>query len=161
MTAGTFILGLLLVFGAIVGLVLALSGGDGPSERTLTYFQQIAPLISTIDDRSEAQIVQSPNQAFASWATVLSETADDLDAIDPPGEVADAHRELADAIDEGAAAMADLADQQPNVQSLDEAARLRDEDADLRAADRRAREACGELLKFARDNGVGIDLELC
>ncbi len=158
-TYGAPIIALLLAIGAIIGLLLAFGGGTDPALEE--YFEQIAPVISTIDDRSEAQTIDSPNQAFASWADVLSETADDLTAIDPPGEVADAHQGLVDAIGAGAVALAELADQHPDVQSLDEASRLKDESEDLAAADRRAREACAELLEFARDSGVGIDLELC
>ena len=188
MTAVTFILGLLVVFGVIIGLLLVFNDGDEdkpdfllercdqlvPLRISLTfgegetspssleaYFQQIESLVATIDDRSEAQVVTSSTQVLCSWALVLNDTAEGLDPIDPPKDAADAHQDLVDAINEGAAELAALADEYPNVGSLDEASTLRNASEEMRAANGRAREACAALEQIANDNGIEVELELC
>ena len=154
------ILGLALVFGVLIGLLAIF--GEGESELALTeYFQQIDPIVSGIDDRTGAQVVDEPAQAFIIWQLALGFTARDLDAIDPPKEVAAVHQELVDAIHEEEAAVANLADQHPEVQSLDEVERLRDGDEDLLLAYGHTGEACAKLREIARANGIEVELELC
>ena len=94
------VLGLALAFGVAIALLAVF--GEGESELALTeYFQQIDPIVSGIDDRTGAQVVDEPAQAFTIWELALSFTARDLDAIDPPREVAAVHQELVDAIRAG------------------------------------------------------------
>ena len=154
------ILGLVLIFGGLIGLLVIFGGGG--SKLTLSqYFQQLEPLISELDDRSAAQVIDTPSQTFIVWSLNMSFTARDLRDIDPPGLVARAHRDLADAIQEGSLAMRALADQYPDLETLEEVDRLANEDETMRALDRRARTACAELLAVAEDNGFAIDLEYC
>ena len=159
-TVTVFILGLVLIFGVVIVLLAVFA--ERESELALTeYFQQIDPVISGIDDRSAAQQVNEPAQVFISWALVLDYTAIDLEAIDPPREVAAVHRELVDAIHEEEAAVSSLADQHPDVQSLDEVERLRDGDEDLQVAYGHSGEACDKLREIAKANGIEVELELC
>lgn len=154
------ILGLMLVFGVLIGL-LAVFGGGGSDLTLSEYFQEIEPIISGIDDRSEAQVVDEPAQAFALWALVLDFTAKDLRDIDPPAMVARDHQDLVDAFQEGAQRMNALSDLYPVVETLEEADRLINEDEDAKAIDSRAVLACQALRQIAEDNGFDIRLEYC
>ena len=155
------ILGLVLVFGVLIGL-LAVFGGEGGSDLTLSeYFQELEPIIAGIDDRSAAQVVDEPAQAFALWALVLDFTAKDLRDIDPPALVARDHRDMADAFSEGALRMKALGDLYPVVETLEEAERLINDDEDAKAIDSRAVIACQALRQVAEDNGFDIRLEYC
>ena len=154
------ILGLALVFGVLIGL-LAVFGGGGSDLTLSEYFKEIEPIISGIDDRSEAQVVNEPAQAFALWALVLDFTAKDLRDIDPPALVARDHRDLVDAFSEGALRMKALGDLYPVVETLEEAERLINDDEDAKAIDSRAVIACQALRQVAEDNGFDIRLEYC
>ena len=154
------ILGLALAFGVAI-VLLAVFGGGGSKLTLSEYFQEIEPIISDIDDRSGAQEVFEPSQAFTSWGLVLDFAAKDLRAIDPPALVERDHQDLVDAFQEGALIISALADQYPNIETLEEADRLANEDEDVRAADNRAVLACLELRQIAEDNGFAIDLEYC
>ena len=159
-TFTVLILGLVLVFGVLIGLLVVFGGGG--SKLTLSeYFQQLEPIIAGIDDRSGAQVVGEPAEAFALWALVLDFTAKDLRDIDPPGLVARDHRALTDAFSEGAQRMNALFDLYPVVETLEEAERLINDDDDARAIDSRAVVACQALLAIADDNGFDIRLEYC
>ena len=155
-----FILGLVLVFGVLIGL-LAVFGGSGSKLTLSEYFQQLEPIISGIDDRSGAQVVSEPVEAFTSWSLVLDFTAKDLREIDPPSLVLRDHRVLVDAFSDGAQRMIALRDLYPDVETLEEADRLINEDEEVRAADTRAVLACQALRQIAEDNGFEIRLEYC
>lgn len=158
MTSTTFIIVLAIAAGVSFGLLFLLrDGGSGLND----YFQELAPLINTIDDRSGAQRIEAPNQAFAAWGFVVSQTANDLEDIDPPGTVAEAHQELTSAMADVAAGMLRLSAENANVGTLEEAEQLRNQDEELRAADGRARAACAELEQIAEENDIPVDLELC
>ncbi len=159
-TFTVLILGLALVFGVLIGL-LAVFGEDGSDLTLSEYFQEIEPIISGIDDRSGAQEIFEPAQAFISWGLVLDFAANDLREIDPPALVVRDHQVLVDAFQEGALIISALADQYPDVETVAEADRLANEDEDVRAVDSRARVACAGLLQIAEDNGFDIDLEYC
>ena len=159
-TFTVLILGLVLVFGVLIGLLVVFS--EGGSDLTLSeYFQELEPIIAGIDDRSAAQVIDEPAQAFALWALVLDFTAQDLRDIDPPALVARDHRDLADAFAEGAQRMVAMSDLYPVVETLEEADRLINEDEDAIAIDSRAVVACQALLAIADDNGFDIRLEYC
>ena len=153
-------LGLALAFGVLIGLLLVF-GEEGSDLSLSEYFQEIEPIIAGIDDRSAAQVIDEPAQAFALWALVLDFTAKDLRDIDPPALVARDHRDLADAFAEGAQRMVAMSDLYPVVETLEEADRLINEDEDAIAIDSRAVVACQALLAIADDNGFDIRLEYC
>ena len=159
-TFTVLILGLVLVFGVLIGL-LAVFSEEGSKLTLSEYFQQLEPIISGIDDRSGAQVVGEPADAFALWALVLDFTAQDLRDIDPPALVARDHRDLADAFAEGAQRMVAMSDLYPVVETLEEAERLINDDEDAKAIDSRAVLACQGLRQVAEDNGFDIRLEYC
>ena len=159
-TFTVLILGLVLVFSVLIGLLVVFS--EGGSDLTLSeYFQELEPIIAGIDDRSAAQVIDEPAQAFALWALVLDFTAKDLRDIDPPALVARDHRDLTDAFSEGAQRMSALTDLYPVVETLEEAERLINDDEDAKAIDSRAVLACQGLRQVAEDNGFDIRLEYC
>ena len=160
MSVITFVIILAIAAGVGFGLLILLDDDDSKAALT-EYFQNVAPVVNSIDDRSSEQVVREPNQVFATWGFVVFQTVNDLQDIDPPGDVAEAHQELMNALSDAAVELARLGAENQDVETLEEAALLRNQDEELRAVEGRARTACAELEQIADENDIPVDLELC
>lgn len=155
----TFAVILAIAAGVGLGLLILLDDDNKPA--LTAYFQEIAPLVNSIDDRSSEQVIREPNEAFSAWGFVIFQTVNDLQDIDPPGTVAEAHQELISALNDAAAGLARMAAENQDVETLEEAGLLRNEDEELIAAAGRARAACADLEQIADESDIPVDLELC
>ena len=150
------------VLGGTIGLVLALGGRGGGNADLAEYLQGTAAIMNTIDDRSGEGEYPSPGAILIHLSAVLTETTGSLRSLEPPAEAADAHEQLAQALEDGASVMSGLAvDHQDDLQTEDELNALLIGDEGLAEADRRAREACTELQQLATKNEIEVTLEYC
>lgn len=151
---------LAVLIGAAV-IAIFIFRGDSPDADLTEYFEAVEVLVNDIDDRSGSGTVRSPSDVFIKWAVVLRETAGQLEAIETPPEAADAHAELATALDDAGVILANFPDQHTDVASIEEADELVSADAGILEADGRARTACAELQTLADENEIEVELELC
>jgi hypothetical protein len=170
-----FLLVTALLFG--VGAITAACGG-GEDELTLEeYFQKLQTISDDLEEREKALDIEfemafdpetSPDTSVDTAQRVMGEAAsasrevfDDVDSLDPPSEVEDAHNEF---LREGRATtrlLETLADRAAEVESLfgleDVHAEL--EGPDFEAAGVRLEDACRALEGIAADNGIEVDLD--
>jgi hypothetical protein len=167
---------------AAVGIALvmgvATACGDGEDKLSVEeYFQKLQTISDDLREREEALGSEfqtafdpetSPDAAIDTLGRVLGEGAsasrevfDDVDSLDPPSEVEDAHNEF---LREGRATtrlLETLADRAAEVESLfgleDVHAEL--EGPDFEAAGVRLEDACRALEGIAADNGIEVDLD--
>ncbi len=167
--------GSLLVAGLLLSTVAAACGGSGGSSGELSleqYFEQVAAIFAGLEQRtvalgqaleqsfdSEEEEIEVSRDAFITVLPVYRDFGDDLDEMEPPAEVADAHGELVAGLANLADGLEDLIDQFAEVESASEfSALLLDPDSELRSATERFAAACLQLRSVADDNDIDVDL---
>lgn len=136
-------------------------GGKGIDTDLKEYFRQVRLLVNEIDSRTEDRTVQNAHDAFIAWSVVLADTSSKLSEIEPPEDLADTHRTLYTALDDGALAIGQVAEDHPNVKQLAEVQTLVAGSAAVGEANDRARKACSQMETYAKNHDVSFDLELC
>ena len=172
------VLGFLLVMGLLLGVgAVAAACGNGEEELSLEeYFQKLQTISNDIKEREEGLDAQfetafdpetSPETTIDIVESVLSQGAsasreafDDVDSLDPPSEVEDAHNEF---LREGRGRtelLESLADQAAEVESLSglEDVFAEFEDPEFETAAVRFDDACRALEQVAADNDIEVDL---
>ncbi len=165
-----FVIALLLAFGAIA----AACRGNGDGELTLKeYFQKTDAIfedagerIAALDDPGEQEFASEEQQIEAirdfldADRAITEDVLDELENIDPPVEVQEAHNEFQGAGVALVALFKDVAAQLANVGSTSEVDRVFTLNApEINAAYARADAACFLLQGVANANGVDVDLE--
>jgi hypothetical protein len=172
------VLGFLLVTALLLGVsTIAAACGGGEEELSLEeYFQKLQTISNDIKEREEGLDTEfemafdpetSPETTIDIVESVLSQGAsaskaafDDVDSLDPPSEVEDAHNEF---LREGRARtelLESLADQAAKVESLPglEDMFAEFDSPDLEVAAVRFDDACRALEQVAADNDIEVDL---
>ena len=169
---------LLLVAGLLLATVAAACDGSGGDDGELSleqYFEQVDTIVAGFR-QSTAVIDQPPEQTLDSeeeqikayrhaWTTVLPifrEFVDDLDEVDPPEEVADAHGEMVAGFTYSVERFKDFMNQLAEVESAAEFSTISlGPDSELRSAIEQLAAACLQLRSIADDNDIDVDLLEC
>ncbi len=166
----------LLVAGLLLGAIaVACGGGDGgDGELSLEqYFEQADAIIEGLQERtatldqpleqtfdSEEEQIEAFRVAFTTVIPIFRNFVDDLDEIDPPAEVANAHGELVAGFANLVEGVEGLIDQLGEIESLSEfSALLLDPDSGFGSAIVQLASACLQLQSIADDNDIDVDLE--
>ncbi len=168
--------GSLLVAAMLLGAVVAACGGSGGGGGELSleqYFDRVGSIIEGLEERtatldqpleqefdSEAEQIEAARDAFTSVLPVFQDFVDDLDDLDPPSEVADAHRELVAGFVNLLEGLEALIDQLAEVESAAEFTELLlGPDSGFGSAIGQLAVACLQLQSIADDNDVDANLE--
>ncbi len=170
--------GLLLVAGMLLGAVVAAcgggGGGGGGGELSLEqYFDQVGAIVEGLEERtatldqpleqefdSEAEQIEAFRDAFTIVRPVFQDFVDDLDDLDPPAGVADAHGELVAGFANLMGGLEDLIDQLAEVESTAEFTELLlGPDSEFGSAIGQLAVACLQLQSIADDNAIDADRE--
>ena len=121
--------------------------------------EQLGALLAKLDvePETEEERLASFQDWFAASLQVQRDFLDDLDHINPPAEVEDAHQELLDARGALMDTFADLFGDLESASEL-EAVFLAAPDGELVAAQERDYEACSRLQEIADANGFGVSV---
>jgi hypothetical protein len=165
----------LIVFSLIAATVLALGAaagacGGGGEELTLEeYFQKMQAISAeavqeteALDEKFEAleeDDFGGLRDLFAANTAITADTFGDMDDIDPPGEVEDAHIEFVDAGEDVAELMEGFGDDLADVDSTSELEQAFERVVGLEAASARIDTACAALEKIAAENDISVDLD--
>ena len=161
---------------ALGTIAAACGGGD---ELTLEeYFEQAQVISDDSDEEFEALYADFPDEDdeeffsneenltvvkdfAARFPVVFRDTLNDVEALDPPAEVEDAHDEFLAAGNELLTLFVGLTGPVEEAESVSEAEALfGDEDnPEIEAADQRFTDACLALEGIAEDNGIVVDFE--
>ncbi len=170
------VLGLLFVAASLLafGVIVAACRGNGDGELTLEeYFQKSDAIfedaserIEALDDpgeqefASEEQQIEAIRDFLVADRAITEDVLDELENIDPPTEVQEAHNDFQGAGVVLVALFEDVAAQLANVESASEVDRVFALNApEINAAYARADAACFALQGVANANGVDVDLE--
>jgi hypothetical protein len=164
----------LIVPSLIVTLLLALgtvTGACGGGEKlTLEeYFQQMQAITAEaveeadaldeqIDDLEEDDF-EGLRGLFVANTAITSEVFDEMDGMDPPAEVQDAHNEFVAAGGQMVELMEAFGDDLADVESTSELEQAFDRLVGLEEATVRIDTACLALEEIAADNGIDVDLD--
>ncbi len=167
-----FVGALLLVLSTVAGAC----GGDG--ELTLEeYFQRIDVLGNDFEDdtnrlsdefgeaaqevTTEEELIEPFRDFFDRLGALAEDFIADLESIDPPPEVEDAHNEIVAAQAEGLELLEELNERAQLVESISDMEDLSAEFAGPVFTDvsDRSEQACLGLQAIADDNGIDVDLE--
>ena len=132
--------GALLAAGMLLCAVAAACGGGGGGGGELSleqYFDQVGSIVAGLEERtatldqpleqefdSEAEQIEEFRGTFAAVLPLFQDFVDDLDDLDPPAEVADAHGELVAGFADLMGDLEDLIDQLSEVESMAEFSEL-------------------------------------
>ncbi|MGB2694149.1 MAG: hypothetical protein WBD55_03060 [Dehalococcoidia bacterium] len=155
---------MVLITGVAAAAIAACGGGVDSKANDANlkeYFRQVRLLVNDLDSRTEDRTVQNAHDAFLAWSIVLSDTSSKLRDIVPPDDLADTHRALYTALDDGALAISKVAQDHPNVKELTEVQTLVAGSTAVTEANNHARTACSEMEAYAKDHDATLDLELC
>jgi hypothetical protein len=164
----TLITVLLLAFGAIA----AACGGGGNGELTLEeYFERLDAIMEDADSRMEA--LEGPEEMdlaseeeqleairefyFDANLAIIEGSLDEIEGLDPPPEVEEAHDALLAAGADTVAAFEEVGSQVAEAESLADLVELFD-DGRLEAAGEGFEQACLELRGIADENEIDVDL---
>ncbi len=166
-----FIAAMLLTFGTIA----AACGDDGLTLEE--YFQRIDVLGNDLEDESdrlgeefeeaiegaetEDDVIEPFRDFFNRLAALFGDFVSELESIDPPSEVEDAHNEIVTAQAEGLELLEDLDERAQRAESVSDFEEL---SAELEGpvftdVSDRSEQACFALEAIADDNGIDVDLE--
>ena len=173
--ATLFVGALLLALSAVAG---ACGGSGGGGELTLEeYFQRIDVLGNDFEDdinrltdefeeaaqevRTEEQLIEPFRDFFDRLGALTEDFIADLESIDPPSEVEDAHNEIVAAQAEGLELLEELNERAQRVVSISDMEELSAEFEGPVFTDisDRSEQACFALEAIADDNGIDVDLE--
>lgn len=140
-------------------------GGGGDGLTLEGYFQELEALATVLDEDSNtldseltaADTVEEARVVLARFPGVLQAFLDDLDAIDPPAEAADAQN---DAVEKGTAFLAEFQsaiDSAGDATTFDELFAATQGEAFTTASDAFTA-TCLTLTGIATDNGITVDL---
>ena len=169
--------GALLAAVMLLGAVAAAcGGGGGGGELSLEqYFDRVGSIVAGLEERtatldqpleqefdSEAEQIEALRDAFTSVRPVFQDFVDDLDDLDPPAEVADAHGELVAGFGDLMGDLEDLIDQLSEVESMAEFSELLlGPDSGFASAIGQLAAVCLQLQSIADDNDIEADLLEC
>lgn len=150
--------------GVAVALTAAACGGGGSDSLTLEeYFDEIEALDKRFNEDSDAldaafnsDDLDEIKGAFEDGAANVEEFVNELDSIDPPDEVQEAHDEAVSAGGELVTAFKAMSDDVQNVESVDDLVSLNTDDA--AAASERFTAACFDIQQVATDNEIEVTL---
>ena len=167
-----FVGALLLVLSTVAGAC----GGDG--ELTLEeYFQRMDVLGNDLEDESnrlgeefeeaiegaetEEEVIEPFRDFFDRLAALFGDFVSEVESIDPPSEVEDAHNEIVAVQAEGLELLEDLDERAQRAESASDFEEL---SAELEGpvftdVSDRSEQACFALEAIADDNGIDVDLE--
>ena len=133
---------------------------DSIQEQTdATFATQEASAGEPAADASGEELTAFFRDNITGSADILRGAAADVDGIDPPDEVADAHSDLVATTNELVAVLDDMADSIPDTITL---ADLEQgtffDNEELNAADEQFLAACSALEQIASDNNITVDL---
>ncbi len=161
-----------------LGSIAAACGGD--DKLTLEeYFEQAQVISDDSDEEFEALYADFPDEDdeeffsneenlsvikdfAARFPVIFRDTLNDVEALDPPPEVEDAHDEFLAAgrdlltLFEGLTSPVEEAE---SVSEVEELFGIGEEDPEIEAADQRFMDACLALEGIADDNGVVVDFD--
>lgn len=177
----SWLVGLLLVVGMLLGVAASDcgGGGDGSSgddELSLEqYFEEVASIVEGLEERtstldqplepefdSEAEQIEASRDAFATVLPVFQDFVDELDDLNPPAEVEDAHGELVAGFADLAGGVEDLVDQLEGIESAsDFSDLLLAPDSAFGLAVGKLAGACLQLETIADDNGIDAAVLEC
>ena len=111
--------------------------------------------------RTEEDLIEPFRDFFDGLGALAEDFIADLESIDPPSEVEDAHNEIVAAQAEGLELLEDLNERAQLVESISDMEELSAEFAGPVFTDvsDRSEEACFALEAVADDNGIDVDLE--
>ena len=155
-----------------LGAIGAACGGDGALSLE-EYFREVEQLRGDVVRQSErlqdgfdrainlADSEEATVQAFRDFFTdasaIFAEFVTDIDALEPPDAVADAHREAVEAFEDSQVAISNFSARLNQVESEAELDGLF-ETFDSEPAFDRFEEACLALQEIADDNAIAVDL---
>jgi hypothetical protein len=163
---------LLLVLGTIAG---ACDGGGGRALEE--YFQRIESVLRSADDDfgklvaefeeavDEVETEEGVTEAFRAYSRsadeLYADVVADLESIDPPSDVEDAHEEFVAAETAGRDMFEELNEQAQRAESASDMEEWMAEfgGPEVTAVSNRSDQACLALQVIADDNGVDVDLE--
>ena len=156
-----------------LGAIGAACGGDGALSLE-EYFREVEQLRGDVvrqSDRlqdgfdqavavadSEEATVQAFRDFFTGASAIFAEFVADIDALEPPDAVADAHREAVEAFEDSRVAISDFGARLNQVESEAEIDGLFETFATEPAFDR-FEEACLALQEIADENTIAVDLD--
>ena len=126
-----------------------------------TFATQEASTGEPSQDASGEELAAFLRDNVTSSADVLRDAAADVDDLEPPDEVTDAHNDLVAAINDLVAAFDDMADSVPDTLTLAElenAGSTFFNSDELNAADEQFVAACNALESVGADNNITVDL---
>ena len=164
------ITGLLLALGAIAAACGGGGGGGGDSLTIEQYFERLETFATRFDDRgteleegfdfssatSEDDLIDLSQDFLRGGLAVLQDFVDDLDGLNPPAEVADAHNT---AVDAGKAAVVALEDAMDRLDDVGSAADLEGLFEEAFADSESFSEGCVALQEIADDKNISVDLQ--
>ena len=166
--------GALAAFGA---LAAACGDGDGESLTLEEYFARFEAIDADVDQQVEALFADFPDVSdeeffsneenlpllksiFAGFPRILGDALDELDGLDPPSEVEDAHNEFLEAGRGLLAAFESAASDVEDVETIAEAQEIGESaDAEVAPAEQRFDEACLALVDVGAANGLVVDVD--
>ncbi len=126
-----------------------------------TFATQEASAGEPSQDANGEELATFLRDNVTSSADILRAAAADVDDLEPPDEVADAHSDIVTATNDLVAAFDDMADSVPETLTLAElenAGATFFNSAELNAANEQFVAACNALEQIAADNNITVDL---
>ncbi len=175
----SWLVGLLFVIGMLLSVAAsACGGGDGSGGDELSleqYFEEVASIIESLEERtatldqplerefdSEAEQIEASRDAFATVLPVFEDFVNDLDGLNPPVEVEDAHDELLAGLGDLVGGVEELIDQLEGIESASEFSDLLlAPDSAFGSAVGKLAAACLQLETIADDNGIDAAVLEC
>ena len=157
----------------IATVAAACGGGDGDELSLEQYFEQVDTIVAGLEQRtaaldqpleqtfdSEEEQIEAFREAFTTVLPIYRDFVGDLDEMDPPAEVADAHGELVAGFANLVPGVEDLILQLAEIESASEFSDLLlDPDSAFVSAIGELTAACLQLQSVADDNDLDVDLE--
>ena len=161
----------------VLGTIASACGGDGDGLTLEEYFQRIDVLGSDLEDEidrlgeefdeaaeeaeTEEEMIEPSRYSFNRLAALSGDFVSELESIDPPSEVEDAHNEIVAVQAEGLELLEGLNERAQRVESASDMEEVWAEFAGPEFTDisDRNEQACFALEAIADDNGIDVDLE--
>ncbi len=155
--------------GLALGIAAGACGGGGAELTLEEYFQKMQAISAeavqetdTLDEKFDAleeNDFGGLRELVVANTAITGDTFGEMDDIDPPDEVEDAHVEFVDAGENMAGLMKAFSDDLADVESVSELEEAFGRVVGLEAASARIDAACAELAKIAAENGIQVDLD--
>ncbi len=163
---------LLLAFGAIAAACGDDGNGDGGELTLEEYFERLDAIMEDIDSQidaledpeemdlaSEEEQLEAMRDFFDALLPIIQGAFNEIEGLDPPAEVEDAHDALLAAGDDFVAAFEAPASRLAEAESLaDLEGGLFEDDSAFGSAGARSAQACFALQGIADDNDIDVDL---